>query len=244
MINLAILKARTSSTRLPGKVLLPLNETPMIIRQIDRIMRCQKLDSLIVATSTDPSDNELVKLLNKKHVKVYRGSLGNVFSRYYNLTKSLKPRNVIRLTADCPLVMPELIDKAVNLFEESNADYISNIIYPTYPDGLDVEVMKSSAILDLNEQSLTQYEKEHVTVGLYNRPKQFKLLNFVNEVDLSAWRWTVDTKEDYQFVKTVYQSFAGREDEFNFHEVVELCLKYFETDMVIKERRLRIDNES
>lgn len=219
--TLAILQARMSSTRLPGKVLLPINGMPMIYRQIERIRQAKSVDELIVATSTDMSDDGLVAFLTQMGVKVFRGSLQDVFSRFLEITLEIEPTTVIRLTADCPLVMPVLLDAMVESFAQRNVDYLSNTLAPSFPDGLDIEIMKSSTIIKLSEYALTNFEREHVTVGIYSRREVFSCENFGNFQDMSNKRWTVDHAEDLAFVRQVFNVFKGREATFTFKEVLQ-----------------------
>ena len=218
--TVAILQARMSSSRLPGKVMMPINGVPMIYRQIERIKQATTISELIVATSTDPSDDILVEYLRTKGVRVFRGSLEDVLSRFLEIEIELQPTTIIRLTGDCPLVMPELIDKMVIRFHEANVDYLSNTLEPTYPDGLDIEIIKASAMRKLSRIELSEAEKEHVTLGIYRRPSVFTLENFRSDIDLNQNRWTVDYLEDLNFVRQVFMAFTGKESIFSFADTI------------------------
>lgn len=220
--TLAILQARMSSSRLPGKVMMLINGEPMIFRQIERIRRAEKVDELIVATSSDESDDLLVEFLISKKVRVFRGSLDDVLSRFLEIEKMEKPNSIIRLTGDCPLVMPDLIDQMVSQFFLSKVDYLSNTLEPTFPDGLDVEVIKAEAFKKLAKFELDTAEREHVTLGIYSRPNEFRIENFRNTENLGQNRWTVDHPEDLAFVRQVFNAFTGREATFTFEEVMLL----------------------
>jgi spore coat polysaccharide biosynthesis protein SpsF len=220
--TIAILQARMSSSRLPGKVLLPINGEPMIYRQIERIRQASTIDKIIVATSTDTSDDSLVEFLTKRGIEVFRGSLDDVLSRFLEIQKEVYATAIIRLTGDCPLVMPELIDKMVAKFYELGVDYLSNTLEPTYPDGLDVEVIEPSILAKLATFDLSRAEREHVTLGIYNRPSLFTLENFSGEKNLSQKRWTVDYLEDLAFVKQVFSEFEGRESLFTLEDMMVL----------------------
>lgn len=218
--NLVILQARISSRRLPGKVLMPLNGEPMIYRQIARILESQEVENLIVATSTDPSDDELVDYLNSKRITSFRGALDDVFSRFYEIIKNQSPEIIVRLTADCPLVMPEILDAMLSQFYVGESEYMSNALHPTYPDGLDIEIFSRDCFKRLSALSLTPEELEHVTLGINNRKDVFKIENFSDVEDNSKLRWTVDYLEDFEFIKDVYANFQGREKEFTYQEVL------------------------
>ena len=220
-MTIAILQARMSSRRLPGKVLREINGKPMIYWQLQRIYRAKNVDKVIVATSTDTTDDPLVDFLNSEEVLYVRGSLDNVKERFDNVIRQFPTESFIRLTGDCPFVMPSLIDDLVDAFHEAEVDYLSNTIKPTFPDGLDIEVVKTEAFRKLDNASLSKAEIEHVTYGLYSRTGQFTTQNFVNFQDLSNLRWTVDYQEDLDFVRDVFSHFAGREDSFNLIELLE-----------------------
>lgn len=223
--TLVILQARMSSMRLPGKVLLPINGKPMIYRQIERIRQARSVDELIVATSIDVSDDSLATFLTEMGVKVFRGSLQDVFSRYLEIAIEVKPTTVIRLTGDCPLVMPALLDEMVEKFTKSNVDYLSNTLEPSFPDGLDIEIFNVRVLARLSEYALSNFEREHVTVGIYNRRGVFSCQNFLNYVDLSKMRWTVDHPEDLTFVRQIFSAFKGSEASFTFKEVLDFLDK-------------------
>ena len=210
-----------SSNRLPGKVLKPVNGQPMIYRQIQRVLRSTLVEDVIVATSVSSSDDELVEFLESEEIKVFRGSLDNVLSRFLEVSKRINPTNIIRLTGDCPLVMPKLIDEMIVYFEDKLPDYLSNSLVPSFPDGLDVEILSREAISRLSSLSLSKMESEHVTLGLYKRPDMFRVLNFSNPINHSNMRWTVDYPEDLDFVRSVYSHFKGRESTFEYEEVLE-----------------------
>ena len=218
--TVAILQARMSSSRFPGKVMLDINGQPMIYWQIKRIKQATTIHHIVVATSTDSSDDPLVEFLRLMQVDVFRGSLHDVFSRFISVQKDLGSTEIIRLTGDCPLVMPELIDKMVIQFHKADVDYLSNTIKPTYPDGLDVEIVKSAAMRKLKEFELTEAEREHVTLGIYTRPHLFTLENFQGSEDLSENRWTVDYPEDLDFVRLVFSEFQGREPYFTIEDTL------------------------
>lgn len=219
---LVIIQARMSSRRLPGKVLLELNGEPTIQRIVDRLKRATQVDEIIVATSVDESDTKLFEFLQSKGVNCFRGALDDVLDRFIGVLATSDAEIIIRITADCPLVMPKLVDQMVFEFMESNLDYLSNTIYPTFPDGLDVEIFSKAALTKLNNLALSSTEREHVTLGMRNRPIDFRLRNFANKTNLSNLRWTVDYAEDFEFVRQVYSYFKDRESEFELDEVLKL----------------------
>ena len=212
-----------SSSRLPGKVLATINGKPMIHWQILRIKMATSVNQIVVATSTDQSDDALVQSLQKNGYLVERGSLDNVLERYLEVIKKFVDyENVVRLTADCPLVMPEIVDKMITEFEKSNLDYLSNALEPTFPDGLDVEVMKSSALERLANTRLSAAEKEHVTLGFRDKARDFVIGNYSQDINTSNYRWTVDYEQDLEFVRKIYAEFQGREHTFSYQDLLAL----------------------
>jgi spore coat polysaccharide biosynthesis protein SpsF len=221
--NLVILQARMSSSRLPGKVLATINGKPMIHWQIMRLEMARNVNQIVVATSTDQSDDPLVHSLQNKGYLVQRGSLDNVLDRYLEVIRKFgEYQNVVRLTADCPLVMPEIVDKMITEFGKSNVDYLSNSLEPTFPDGLDVEIMKRSALEKLAKSQLSAAEKEHVTLGFRDKAREFVIGNYSQDLNFSNYRWTVDYQQDLEFVKKIYAEFQGRERTFGYQDLLGL----------------------
>ena len=219
-MKLVILQARMSSSRLPGKVLKDVNGMPMIYWQLNRIAKAKSVNKIVVATSTDTSDNPLVDFLITQKIDFVRGSLNNVKERFDLALREFPADSFIRLTGDCPLVMPALIDDLANDFDEAEVDYLSNTIDPTFPDGLDIEIVATEAFKRLGPDGLSKAEMEHVTYGLYSRVGEFRIKNFVNTQDLSHLRWTVDYQEDLDFVRQVFKQFEGKETSFTYEELI------------------------
>ena len=219
---LAILQARMGSTRLPGKVLKPILGEPMLFRQIERLQRCRSFDALIVATSTDASDDPLVAACQARSISVARGSVDDVLGRFVTAIGSARPDTIVRLTGDCPLADPDVIDAVVRFFSEGNFDYASNVDPPTFPDGLDVEVMRTASLLQAHREAKLPSEREHVTPFLRNHPELFKLGCYRGETDLSGLRWTVDEPADFDFVSQVYKRLYPTNSNFRMADVLEL----------------------
>ena len=222
MSTLGILQARMTSSRLPGKVLAPILDAPMIGRQIERLQRASLLDDLVVATSIDASDDPLSDYLASIDVKVVRGSLDDVLDRFISAIDKYQPETVVRLTADCPLTSPGVIDAIIDEFHQRSVDYLSNTLKPTFPDGLDVEVVKASVLIRAAAEFSDSPEREHVTLGVYRRPELFSVANFAGETDYSDLRWTVDTPGDLEFVRSIYAHLYPQNPEFEFQDVLNL----------------------
>lgn len=218
---LGILQARSSSTRLPGKVLMDLHGEPMIIRQIQRLSRSVMLDNLVVATSTDPSDDTLVEVLKTAGILVRRGPLDDVLERFGLVVDEFQPTTIIRLTADCPLADVDVIDEVIRQHRQSGADYTSNSLEPTFPDGLDVECIRREAFEELRAGDLTAAEREHVTLGLYTHPEHFSLKSVTQKRNLGRLRWTVDVPEDLDFVRLLYGHLFDENHSFGQKEILE-----------------------
>ena len=217
---LALLQARTSSSRLPGKVLLDILGTPMLLRQIERENLVVSIDHLVVVTSSDKSDDLLSEVLHENDIDYYRGSLNDVLDRFYQAAKLYKPEHVVRLTGDCPLVDPEVVENVIRMHIDTNADYTSNIFPATYPDGLDVEVMKFSALEIAWKESELPSEREHVTPFIRNNKERFLHSNLEYSCDLSSYRWTVDELQDFEFVKKVYEKLYKANPTFNMDDII------------------------
>jgi spore coat polysaccharide biosynthesis protein SpsF len=223
-LNLAILQARMTSSRLPGKVMAPVLGEPMIGRQIERIRRAKLIDKLVVATSTDPSDDALAAYVTSLGVEVFRGSLDDVLDRFCKVLQGFWDVGaVVRLTADCPLTDPELIDKVIAHHLETGADYTSNTLRTrTYPHGLDVEVMKVEALDEAGARAKDPYEWEHVTPYIYRRPDQFRLAGVARHDSQANLRWTVDVPSDLEFVRGVYAALYRTKPAFTSQDILRL----------------------
>lgn len=213
-----------SSSRLPGKVLAPVLGEPMIGRQVERLRRARRIDELIVATSADPSDDPLAAYCEGLGLSVFRGSLDDVLDRY-RAALALFPQAeaVVRLTADCPLADPELIDRVIAHHHAQGADYTSNTLgVRTYPHGLDAEVIRPAVLALAAERARDPYEREHVTPYVYRRPEAFRLAGVSRETSLAMLRWTVDLPEDLAFVRDVYAQLYPRDPAFDSEAVADL----------------------
>ena len=181
---LAIVQARMGSTRLPGKVLKKINGKPLIEILLHRLSSSKKIDKIILATSKDQMNDSLTDTVKKLDFEVFRGSEDDVLKRYYEAAKFFKPQVVVRITGDCPIIDPQLVDNIIRQYYEHDVDYTSNTDPPTYPDGLDTEVFSFTALETAHKQATRPYEREHVTPFIRTNG-QFKRLNYVNEKDLT-----------------------------------------------------------
>jgi spore coat polysaccharide biosynthesis protein SpsF len=217
---IGVLQARYSSRRLRGKVLAPVVGQPMILRQVERLQRCQRIDHLVVATSTDPSDDCVAQACAQAGLDCFRGSLDDVLDRMLHATA--QATHVVRLTADCPLADPEIIDQVIDKHIEDNNDYTSNTLERTFPDGLDVEVVRRTCLEVAAREATLPGEREHVTRYLYNNPDRFRLGCITSDVDRGMLRWTVDEPADLEFVRSVYGALYPVNPGFTTQDVLDL----------------------
>jgi glutamate-1-semialdehyde 2,1-aminomutase len=221
MKTVAIVQARMDSTRFPGKVLKPILGTPLIEILLQRLGRATRVDQIVLATSADPNNDELAAHADKLGITVYRGSEHDVLDRYHAAAALAQADIVVRITGDCPLVDPALVDAAVTALRKAGVDYASNTDPPTYPDGLDVEVFTAEALQTAWQEARRPHEREHVTPYL-RAPGRFRVLGLRNETDLSAQRWTVDEPCDFEVVAAIFRHFHPRRD-FSWREVAQLA---------------------
>jgi spore coat polysaccharide biosynthesis protein SpsF len=210
-----------SSTRLPGKVLADLAGAPMILRQIERLKRAKRLKRIVVATSDQTSDDPLAVCLIAAGIAVHRGPLDDVLARYIGTIDAFGPvRTVVRLTADCPLADPDLIDQTLALHERSGADYTSNTpARRSFAKGLDVEIFESVALRIAVDETADPYDHEHVTPFLYRHPNRFKIEGLEQDADEGDVRWTVDRPDDLDFVRAVYDGLYAADPAFTSDDV-------------------------
>ncbi|MBW8859527.1 MAG: glycosyltransferase family protein [Caulobacter sp.] len=218
---LAVLQARMSSRRLPGKVLADLAGAPMVLRQIERLNRARRLGTIVVATSDQASDDVLAACLDKAGVAVFRGSLDDVLARFIGAIDAFGATGtVVRLTADCPLADPAVIDETLALHTASGADYTSNTpARRSFPKGLDVEVFEATALRAAADETTDPYDREHVTPFLYRRPERFRIAGLEQAADEGEVRWTVDRHDDLDFVRAVYAGLYAAHPAFTSDDV-------------------------
>ncbi len=219
---LAILQARASSSRLPQKVLKPILGVPMVLRQAERIKQSKKIDQLLLATSTDPQDQAIQDHCKLVNLECFRGNLNDVLDRFYQAAKPWKPDHVVRLTGDCPLVDPTLIDEIIQFHLNGKFDYTSNSLNPTFPDGLDCEVIRASALEIAWKEATLKTEREHVTPFFYQHPKRFKIGDFQSPENYSHLRWTVDEADDFKLITEIYKSLYPHNPNFRFQDILNL----------------------
>ncbi len=201
-----IIQARLGSSRLPGKVMLPLAGKPLILRMYERVACSKYAGKIIVAITKDQDDNDLYKLCKKNNIETFRGNSLDLLDRHYQAVKQYETDAVVKIPSDCPLIDPEIIDKVILYYinNRDKYDFVSNLHPPTYPDGNDVEIMSFKALENAWINAKKDFEREHTTPYIWENPDKFRIGNVVWDkgFDYSmTHRFTIDYKEDYEFIK-------------------------------------------
>jgi spore coat polysaccharide biosynthesis protein SpsF len=198
----AIIQARMGSTRLPGKVLMDIAGKPMLWHVIERVKGCKKVDSIVVATTTDESDSKIIKFCKQNAINYFAGSENDVLDRYYQAAKSFNADSIVRITADCPVIDPQIVDEVIHEYVEKGYDVCG--LSGEFPDGLDVTVFSFETLEDTWKNAKLSSEREHVGPYMWKHPDKFKLGEYIKFYDLSHHRWTVDEEKDLQFIREIF----------------------------------------
>ena len=213
------------SSRLPNKVLMDINGTPSLKFMIDRVYKSKILDKVVVATTLNEQDDEIVEFCLNNNISCFRGSENDVLDRYYKTAKEYNAETIIRLTSDCPLIDPELIDETIHLFTHEKVDYAANAVPPElkkYPDGSDVEVFSFKALKNAWTHAKDLKDREHVTFYLWNKENDFTTAMLNNEHDWGKYRITVDYKEDLKLVRKIAEILKVQNKFGYTHEIIEI----------------------
>ncbi len=219
----AIVQARMQSSRLPGKVMMKILGKPMLALQLERIVRCQKIDKLVIATSNQQADDPIAELCEALSVACFRGSLHDVLDRYYQAAERYAAKHVVRLTGDCPLTEPAVIDNTIDIHLAEDRDYTSNFHPACFPDGLDIEIFRFEVLKVAWERAKLPSHREHVTAYIYQHPDLFNLGNYIQSPDRSNLRWTVDEAEDFEFVTHIYEALYPEKHDFTCDDILRYC---------------------
>ena len=225
--TVAIVQARMTSTRLPGKVLRPIAGRPMLWYQLQRMRGAQTLDRIVIATTTNATDDPVVAFCEQQGCDYVRGPEEDVLARYATAATRFEAQRVVRLTSDCPLLSASLIDEAVNRFAaEQPCDYLSNMLEPRYPYGMAVEVMHADVLLQAAREARDPQEREHVTPFIYWRPDRFGVVSMKAPRDLSRHRWTEDTPEDFDLASRILTALYDSQPDFSTDDVLALLERH------------------
>lgn len=221
----AFIQARMGSTRLPGKVLKPVLDHPLLYYVIERLKLSNEVDNIIVVTTTQTADDAIASFCQSSHIACFRGAEEDVLSRFYHAAVDYPTDLIVRITADCPLIDPKIIDQMLR--EYSQCDYCSNTIHRTFPRGFDVEIFSFNALQQAFQHAASASEREHVTPYIYTHPDMFRVKNFsnVDGKDLSHYRLTVDTPEDFALIQLILECFPNNVD-FSLQDVIKLLKKH------------------
>ena len=225
-----VIQARTGSSRLPGKVMLPLASKPLILRMYERVSYSRYAGKIIIAITEDESDNQLFKLCKQNNLNVFRGNSLDLIDRHYKAAKENNAEVVIKIPSDCPLIDPEIIDKVILYYinNKEKYDFVSNLHPASYPDGNDVEVMSFKSLENAWINAKKDFEREHTTPYIWENPDKFRIGNVVWETGLDysmTHRFTIDYKEDYEFIKRVYDELYEENCKFSLNNILELLEK-------------------
>jgi len=214
----AIVQARMSSTRLPGKVMKGIAGRPMLWHVVNRLKAAKLVDEIVVATTTGREDDLIEEWCKLNGTPVSRGSLDDVLDRYYRAASSFEAKTIVRITSDCPLIEPVLVDRAIQKFNKGGFSHVS--VDSSYPDGLDAEVFSFEALEKAWTEAELTSEREHVTPYIWKNPHLFSLGKIKSDIDLSAMRWTVDDEKDMRFVTEIFEGVGAGERVFHMDEVL------------------------
>lgn len=242
---LCIIQARLGSTRLPGKVLKKLSGKSVLEHVIYRVSKSNLIDQIIVATTTNKEDDKIVDECLKIGVNYYRGDENNVLSRYYETAFDKGYETIIRITSDCPLIDPKIIDNMIRYFNNENEkyqlDYLSNSLKETFPRGFDVEIFTFNSLKEAYENATLEYEKEHVTPYIYLNQDKFTIKNYYNSNKYQNYRLTLDTYEDYLVIKNIYDNIYKEDSMFFYEDIISYLNQYPEIANInqhIKQKKL------
>lgn len=220
----AIVQARMTSTRLPGKVLLEVEGKPLLAYLVERLRRARTINEICIATTVNETDDVLAEFCEEQGINCFRGSEHDVLSRYYHAAVESKADVVVRITSDCPLIDPVVVDRVVDAYlnKDEEFDYVSNSLQRTYPRGMDTEVFSFKVLEEAYNQASKPYEREHVTPYLYQHPERFRLLNVTFEECQAQHRWTVDTHEDFELVKLLLMAGLELNPIFTLEDLLDI----------------------
>ena len=219
-----IIEARTGSSRLRNKVIAEIEGKPMIFYVIDRVKQIKSVEQIILATTQEENDKILTEIAKQNSIGSFVGDSIDVLDRGYQCALQNNADPIIRITGDCPLIDPDIVEEMLEFYLKNNYDYVSNRINPKYPDGLDVEIYSFNTLQMAAQNAKWSSERELVTTYITKNPKNFKIFSYENQEDLSEYRWTVDKQKDLEFIRKIY-SIMKPKTNFSMKEIVEILSK-------------------
>jgi spore coat polysaccharide biosynthesis protein SpsF len=226
MNTVMIVQARMTSTRLPGKVLKTVLGKSLLEYQVDRLRRVQLADQLVIATTTNDSDQPIVQWCEQYGVDFFRGSESDVLSRYYGAAQRYQADVVVRLTSDCPLIDPNVVDQVIRFYldHQPDYDYVCNTLTRSYPRGMDTEVFSMKTLVEANTKAVVEPHREHVTAYIYTHPECYHLGNVAYQIDQSHQRWTVDTPEDFELIRMIIEALYPTDPLFTLEDCLGILV--------------------
>jgi len=238
---ICIIQARTESTRLPGKILLPGYNRPLLLHLVERLRKSHLIKKIIVATTKNITDEIIFNLCKKNKIEVFRGDALDLLDRYYKCAKKYKSKNIIRITSDCPLMDHRIVDQIIKKYFSTKSDYISNIHPPSFPDGFDVEIFKFKSLEQAYYKAKKKHEREHVTPYIWDKPRKFKVSNYINSAKnyYDKFRLTLDYKEDYYVVWKIFNDLYPKNKYFKLEDIIIYLKKNME--ILINKKFLKVN---
>lgn len=224
---LIVIQARSGSSRLPGKVFLPLKDRPLLLRMYERIQFSKTPKKVIIATTTKSEDDQIAVLCEKNEIEYYRGHQTDLLDRHYKAGIEYGADIVVKIPSDCPLICPDVIDKVLNFFisNKNKFDFVSNLHPQSYPDGNDVEVIPMKILETAYNEASKQYEREHTTPFIWENKNRFRIGNVLWETGLdysNKYRFTIDYEEDYELIKSIYDELYDKKNDFKLPDILRL----------------------
>lgn len=228
MVIEAFIQARMGSTRLPGKVLMEVEGRPLLDYLVERVAQAKEIAKIVILTTSKNSDDPIAHFCQEKKLPYFRGSEEDVLERYYQAAVLRKPEGIVRITADCPLIDPEVIDQVVQVFRKGSPpfDYVSNGLERTFPRGLDVEVFTYQALEKAYLEAKLPEEREHVTPYFYRHPELFHIGKVSLSPSQAQHRWTVDTPEDFDLIRLIIEHLYPQNCRFRLKDMLELISRH------------------
>ncbi|MFQ5729951.1 MAG: cytidylyltransferase domain-containing protein [Waddliaceae bacterium] len=220
-----IIQARMRSVRLPGKVMLKVLGRPLLSYLVERVRKVENADEVVIATTVSAEDQAIVEFCETHQHPVFRGNEEDVLDRYLQAARQYSADVIVRITADCPLIDPIVINNVIQFFLDHDYDYVSNMLTPTYPRGMDVEVFSIEVLEKTEKAAMKKSDREHVTLFMYRHPEIFRLANVPYKEDFSKYRFTVDTQEDYILIQRILEALCPTKRDFVFEDVLDLLKK-------------------
>jgi spore coat polysaccharide biosynthesis protein SpsF len=240
----ATIQARMGSSRLPGKVLMEVLDKPLLYYMVERLRKCKKLDDVILATTTNPKDDVLADFAEKNGLTYYRGSEEDVLSRVLETAQTNGVDIIVETTGDCPLIDPVVVDKVVELYLENDYDYVSNTVKRTFPRGMDTQVFATEKLAEIDSIATDPADREHVSLYFYEVEGRYKLGNLDSNLPEKYWdaRLTVDTPEDFQLIREIFERLYPANNNFLLPDIISLLEEHpelMEINRDIEQKKVR-----